>query len=263
MRKYALIAVEGNHDQALIEKVLRKIMGFKRFSGNAKDLDQFWKKFVPKYPPKKGTKEGKLYVRLDMPSILLKENLSVGIYAGEGSNVLSNLEDQLSDMDCNEFFSFGIIADSDKNPPETVAKNYCSYLQKLFPKFPDTPGEVKQIGTRTGIFVVPNNEEQGVLETVLLKCGKVAYREYLQRANDYIDRFSEEEQKKLDWSRFDKEKAIIATVVSVLKPSKTNQTSISDNQWISSETAESVEDLQKLVSFLEDLLGLKNDDASS
>jgi len=101
------------------------------------------------------------------------------------------------------------------------------------------------------------------LETLLLKCGEIAYRDYLQRANNYIDRFSEEERKKLKWKPFDREKAIIATVVSVLKPGKTNQASISDNQWISSETAESVEDLQKLVSFLEDLLGLKKDDASS
>ncbi|MBP0042560.1 MAG: hypothetical protein J7545_11375, partial [Roseofilum sp. SBFL] len=89
MRKYALIAVEGNHDQALIEKVLRKILGFKKFSGNEQDLDQFWQKFVPQYPPK----QGKLYVRLDMPTILLKDTLSVAIYAGGGSNLSINLED--------------------------------------------------------------------------------------------------------------------------------------------------------------------------
>ncbi|WP_318732849.1 MULTISPECIES: DUF3226 domain-containing protein [unclassified Roseofilum] len=170
---------------------------------------------------------------------------------------------KLSDIDCDQFYSFGIVVDADNDRPESVAKNYCKDFREFFPQFPDTPGEVNRSGTRTGIFVLPNNEEQGVLETLLLKCGEIAYRDYLQRANNYIDRFSEEERKKLKWKPFDREKAIIATVVSVLKPGKTNQASISDNQWISSETAESVEDLQKLVSFLEDLLGLKKDDASS
>lgn len=258
-QNYALIGVEGNHDQAFISKILRKILGFKEFSGQEKDLDLFWQKFVPRYPPK----QGKLYIRLDMPTILLKDTLSVAIYAGGGSNLSINLEDKLSDMDCDQFCAFAIIADADNDRPETVAKNYCNDFREFFPQFPDTPGEVNSNGTRTGLFVLPNNEEQGVLETLLLKCGEIAYQEYLQRAEYYIEQFSDEERKKLKWKPFDREKAIIATVVSVLKPGKTNQTSISDNEWISSETAESVADLQKLVSFLGDLLGLKNDDSSS
>ena len=76
---------------------------------------------------------------------------------------------------------------------------------------------------------------------------------------EYVDRFSEEERKKkpLKWKPFDQEKAIIATVVSVLKPGKTNQTSISDNSWISSETESQIPAIQNLTNFFRDLLNLE------
>ena len=80
----------------------------------------------------------------------------------------------------------------------------------------------------------------------------------MQRAREYINKFSEEERKKkpLKWKPFDQQKAIIATVVSVLKPGKTNQTSISDNSWISPETAE-IPAIKNFTDFLKNLLKLE------
>ena len=92
--KYAIIGVEGQHDQAFTGKVL-KLLGFKDFreelKGLKSDLDPFWRKFIPVYP-----KKGNLYTRLDMPSILFNDTISVVIYAGEGSNLVTNLDDILS-----------------------------------------------------------------------------------------------------------------------------------------------------------------------
>jgi hypothetical protein len=81
----------------------------------------------------------------------------------------------------------------------------------------------------------------------------------MQRAREYINKFSEEEKKKkpLRWKPFDQEKAIIATVVSVLKPGKTNQTSISDNSWISSETETQIPAIKNFTEFLRNLLKLE------
>ncbi|MEH1915129.1 MAG: DUF3226 domain-containing protein [Nostoc sp.] len=80
---------------------------------------------------------------------------------------------------------------------------------------------------------------------------------YLTRLGNAINKFSEEERKKkpLKWKPFDQEKAIIATVVSVLKPGKTNQTSISDNHWIGAETSE-IPVIQNLTTFFRGLLNL-------
>jgi hypothetical protein len=96
-----------------------------------------------------------------------------------------------------------------------------------------------------------------VLDTLICDCGDLVYPEYMQRAREYINKFSEEERNKkpLKWKPFDQEKAIIATVVSVLKPGKTNQTSISDNHWIGAETSE-IPVIQNLITFFRGLLNL-------
>ncbi|WP_334705165.1 hypothetical protein [Nostoc sp.] len=75
-REYVLIGVEGNHDQAFISKILCKLLGFSKFDGNGSELNGIWRKFIPVYPPK----TGKLYLRLDMPTILYNDRISLAIY---------------------------------------------------------------------------------------------------------------------------------------------------------------------------------------
>ena len=75
---YALICVEGHHDQAFIGKILRlfQFKDFrtaKGFEGQEEKLDPFWRSLRPNYP-KEG---GNLYTRLNMPSIFFNDNLSV------------------------------------------------------------------------------------------------------------------------------------------------------------------------------------------
>lgn len=252
MVKYAIIGVEGNHDQALVSKLL-KVLGFNKFDGEESNLDYFWKKFIPTYP-----KNGKLYTRLNMPSIRFNDSLSVAIYVGEGSNFAENLDDTFSIYPeyQTDITAFGIIADADKNTPEKVVAEYRQRLSNYFPNFPDKAGVVDKNIPRTGIYVLPDNKSKGVLDTLLCKCGEIAYPEYMKRAKLYLDNFSEEEKKSkpLKWKPFDNDKALIATVVSVLKPGKTNTTSITDNDWVSDITIEGVESLKQLRKFLIDLL---------
>ena len=254
MVKYAIIALEGNHDQALVGKLL-KVLGFKSFEGKESKLDPFWKKFIPPYP-----KKGNLYARLNMPSILFNESLSVAIYVGEGSNLAENLDDILSINPeyYTDLIALGIIADADKENPEKVVVEYHQILLNYFSNFPHKPGIVDKNIPRTGIYVLPNNISQGVLDTLLCECGEIAYQEYMARAKLYLNNFSEEEKisKPLKWKPFDDKKALIATVVSVLKPGKTNTVSINDNDWISDRTIEEVESLKQLQTFLMELLDL-------
>ncbi|MEA5554275.1 DUF3226 domain-containing protein [Anabaena cylindrica UHCC 0172] len=258
-REYVLIGVEGNHDQAFISKVLCKLLGFSEFKGDELNLDRFWRKFIPTYP-----KGGNLYKRLDMPTILDTKTLSIALYAGEGSNFITNLSDKLSDIDYSTLLAFGIIADADKNRPEQVAEKYHNGFKEYFPNFPTTVttiGNVIEGLPRLGIYVLPDNFQPGVLDTLICDCGDLVYPEYMQRAREYIAKFSEEERKKkpLQWKPFDQEKAIIATVVSVLKPGKTNQTSISDNGWVSAETEAKIPAINNLTNFFRNLLNLKTE----
>lgn len=255
-REYVLIGVEGNHDQAFISKILCKLLGFSKFEGNVSELDGIWRKFIPVYPPK----TGKLYLRLDMPTILYNDKMSLAIYVGEGSNLITNLSDKLSDIDYSSLFAFAIVADADKYKPDQVTEEYYQGFKEYFPDFPTTvsqSGNVIAGSPRLGIYILPDNSQQGVLDTLICDCGDLVYPEYMQRAREYINKFSEEERnrKPLKWKPFDQEKAIIATVVSVLKPGKTNQTSISDNHWIGAETSE-IPAIQNLTTFFRGLLNL-------
>jgi hypothetical protein len=249
-RRYALIGAEGNHDQAFLCRILHKLLGFKKFDDKESDLDTFWRKFVPIYPPK----SGRLYMRLDMPSVLHTEDVSVAIYAGEGSKLITNLAAKLSDIDYSSFLAFGIVADADKHSPNRVAEIYSAGFGDLFPNFPNKPGVIIESSPRLGLYVLPDNSNQGVLDTLLCNCGQAAYPEFMRRARAYIDQFSQEEIKEIGWKPFDKEKAIVATVASVLKPGKTNTVSITDNNWICSETIATVSELNSIVSFLKNLL---------
>ncbi|WP_434686625.1 DUF3226 domain-containing protein [Pseudanabaena minima] len=254
--------VEGNHDQAFVERVFRKLLGFSAWDHKTDPLESLWQGLVPSYNPKK-TKE--YYTRINMPTILNTDDLSIAIYVGEGSNllenligektigektsVLQNISDALSNLNPDAFSGFGIILDADKKTPDEIAKTYCDKLKEYFPNFPNQAGTVVKGLPNLGIYILPNNSDQGVLDTLLCDCGEVAYPIYMQRARAYINQFSE-----IKWKRFDKDKATIATVASVLKPGKTNTTSIADDKWISSDTAQQIPAIQSLVYFLRSLI---------
>jgi hypothetical protein len=252
--KYAIIGVEGPHDQAFTGKVL-KLLGFKDFreelKGLKSDLDPFWRKFIPVYP-----KKGNLYKRLDMPSILFNDTISVAIYAGEGSNLVTNLDDILfanSEYKTN-LAAFGIVADCDKSTPDRIVEPYAKKFRSYFPNFPQCPGVVNTNSPRTGVYVLPDNASPGVLDTLLCECGQIAYPAYMEKASFYLNEFSESDRKSLKWKNFDREKALVATVVSVLKPGKTNTTSIADNNWVSEQTQQQVPALANFIEFLRQLL---------
>ena len=125
-RRCVLIVVEGNHDQAFVARVLRKLLGFSLWDQERESLESLWQVLVPSYNPKK-TK--KYYTRLNMPTILNNDDLSIAIYVGEGSNliqnligednsVLQNISDALSNVDPEAFSGFGVILDADKKTPD-------------------------------------------------------------------------------------------------------------------------------------------------
>ena len=274
--KYAIIGVEGPHDQAFTGKVL-KLLGLKNFKDEwnkldkltrldmSKDLeskfDKFWHKFIPRYP-----KQGDLYKRLDMPYILFNDTISVVIYAGEGSNLVTNLDDILSNNPeyQTNLAAFGIVADCDKLNPDQIVRRYTNCFRNYFPDLPNQAGVVNTNSPRTGIYILPDNASPGVLDTLLCECGQIAYPAYMKRANSYLDsyldefsdldEFSQKERTSLKWKKFDREKALLATVVSVLKPGKTNTTSIADNNWVSEQTQQQVPALANFIEFLSQLL---------
>lgn len=252
-----LLLVLKVRDQAFVNKILQ-LLGFRNFNGKRENLDPFWEVFIPTYP-----RGNDLYKRLDMPSILFTDTLSVAVYVGEGSNLGLRLSATIQGRGNNspnyrtDISAFGIVADSDDNSPDQIAKRYHQHFDKCFPNFPDQAGIVDLNSPRTGIFVLPDNLNSGVLDTLICECGEIAYPTYMERARSYLNNFSVEERKdELRWKPFDYEKALIATVASVLMPGMTNTASISRNLWVCEQTRLQVPGISNFVNFLEQLLDL-------
>jgi hypothetical protein len=140
---------------------------------------------------------------------------------------------------------------------------YCNKLKALFPDFPSTTestGVVINGEPKLGIFILPDNVSAGVLDTILCKCGDVAYSDFMQRAKAYISQFDDLEA---GWSKFDREKAVVAAVASILKPGGTNTATLSNNNWVSQDTYDQIDEIQAFCTFLEKLLDIKLSESSN
>ena len=250
--KYCLLAVEGHHDQAAIGKLL-KLSGFKRFDGTYDDkFDLFWKGFIPTYP-KKG---GNLYTRVAMPSIFTSQTHSVAIYVGEGENLVPNIVKTLDNHQqyAKNIYSFGLIVDADDKKPAEVAEEKAEGLKSIFPMISSEPGIITTGSPRTGIYVLPDNKRSGVLDSILVDCAASIYPDHKGAAEIYVNSFDGAHTK--HFRPFSKEKALVASIVSILKPGMANTPSIAQNNWISTQTIAAIDELRLLYGFLGYLLGL-------
>ncbi len=178
----------------------------------------------------------------------------MAVYAGEGTNLKSKFPVLLRNhLPYHQDISgFGIIADADEKEPRAVVQEYHKAFEVLFPDFPLKPGVADSDSLRTGIFVLPNKRDRGVLETQISECGAMIYPRFMMLAKNFVAQFDEEDTS--HWKPFDRDKAIIAAAASILQPGKTNTVTIKKDQWIQKETFSVISDI---VAFLKDLLKLR------
>jgi hypothetical protein len=250
--KYCLLGVEGPHDQAFISKLLKQ-QGLSEFNGERDLVDPFWQKFIPTYP---NPKNGKLYIRLDMPSIFSSPTHSVAIYQGEGSNLCNKLKGRIKEHDpyMRDIHTFGLVLDADTTPPKQKATTYANELREFYPSLVGEPGKIVAGKPRTGIYVLPNNKRPGTLDSILVDCASVMYPDHKVGAIQFLDGLNIAHKSK--WRPFDGEKAMVATIVSVLKPGAANAPSIRQDDWICDKTVNGVAEVGLFSEFLKDLLEL-------
>ncbi len=263
-KKYCFIAVEGVHDQAAIGKLLEQ-QNLSKYKGDIRSLDKFWKNLIPdKFPP-----EENIYERISLPSIYYSSTHSIAIFWGNGEELKQNLIDTFYNNEnyVIDVFSLGIILDADDENIEEKVKNFVTKktekepklsVQDFFNDFPLSTANITKNEKRFGNYVLPNNNEVGTLDRLLLECANEVYPKHKDCAISYIECIEDIDENIKDklLRGFNKDKALVATIVSVLKPGKTNQASISDDKWICKDTIEKVEDLGKLNDFLVELLDL-------
>jgi hypothetical protein len=255
--KYSILATEGAHDQAALCKLLR-MFGLEIFKGNRKTLDTFWLDIVPQRK-----EDDSLYSHnhVHLPYFFTSQTHSVAVYQGRGSSLSQNISDimTLYPSYARNIHALGIIVDADTKLPHEVAKMYTDKLSTFFPGISNIPGiitapSISEKLPRTGIYVLPDNNKKGTLDSMLVECASHVYPDHKAGAEVFLS--SLDLTHKSHWKPFDYEKAVIATIASVIHPGIANTLSIARDNWVCDQTINAVSSLAHLCKFISDLLEL-------
>lgn len=256
--KYSILATEGTHDQAVLCRLLQ-LLGLKQFRGERQFLDEeqykFWGRLIPR-----SSDTMNIYERLDVqtPRIFVSQMHSIAIYQGGGSSLSQVLLDRMMGYRpyARDIHSLGLVVDADNEQPGKIAKGYADKLSILFPTISDKPGTITVGPPRTGIYVLPDNKRPGTLESILVDCAATIYPDHKLGAEYYLDNL--DIAHKAHWKPFDREKAVVSTIVSVIQPGIASHLSLvrAKDKWICETTEQAVPEVARLKQFLVDLLEL-------
>lgn len=254
--KYCYIVTEGIHDIEFLTKLIKQLFSLSRIK-NRSLVNPFWDELIPKTFPINDD----LLKRIPVPSFIQNEQYSIALHNASGiNNIVNTLEESLSVIDTSKLFSIGLILDADTE--EKPQKRFQDLIQELSKKITLINflslqlGEVNLSNPRFGIFILPDNQNQGTLESMLMECAKINYPDLLQSAIEYIEEFDRTKLTAKELKEFNKlagkNKAIISSMSSILKPGKAIQVSLQDNQWINQNSLElpSIILLQKFINDL-------------
>lgn len=253
------IVVEGQHDVAVIGCLLR-LRGLALVK-NPKELDAFWTKLVPnKFPY-----ADDLTKRVPVPAFFRSDARSVAVHSADGldrvPDLLAASLANLSPLD-----ALGVVLDADEEEGregETATERWKWIVDQIKNQSPGiAPGVVGDGCPRTGVFVLPDNASPGTLEDVLLECAAKAYPKLLDLSENFVsaldpdDRtiFINRAERKDLIKPAGKKKAKLGIIGSVLRPGKSFQVSIQDNQWLRNADALALPRVADLLRFLDALL---------
>jgi hypothetical protein len=245
---------EGPHDVEVIGRLLSPL-GAKRVQ-KFRELDLFWERLVPRTFPH----EGDLLRRVPVPVFFQADKFSVAVKPAVGISAIPQVtRASLAALD-DPPAAVGVVVDAD-------AQNALDVWQKITDEMPEFdfgkgPGQLGRGEPRSGVFVLPNNKDAGTLETILLKCGEQVYPGLIEGARAWIgpldpaDRaiFVNKQEGRDLAKPAGKDKAVVAAVASVLRPGKSVQVSIQDNQWISDPEKLAVAEVTALQKFITGLI---------
>ena len=258
MVRYCYIVVEGPQDVEFLIGLL-KFYHLKRVRFLS-SLDKFWETLIPKNYPL----DDDLTKRVPVPYFVQNEQLSIALHSAIGdTRIAQTIEESLNLIQPSQLFSVGIFADADYR--ETPQERFNKLITKLsdidLPNLlpPSQIGQVNNHSPHCGIFIAPNNRDQGTLENILLECAKINYSDLLNLSQTYIESIDRNQLTKNDLEDFKKpageKKAIISSISSILRPGKALQVSLQDNRWLDEKILE-LESIKLIKNFLEQIIGL-------
>jgi hypothetical protein len=233
MPKYGYLVVEGPHDVEFVSCLLSPFgMSRVRLEG---DLDSFFLPLIPRdFPP-----DGDLQKRMPIPLFLQSITHAVDVQsAGGDTRLIATVEERSIGIDFGRLTGVGLLLDSDtaRSPSDRYIAIRDGLRAKNFP-FPDDAGAISPTAPRFGAFVLPDNQAPGTLEDILLECGQQVYPGLFATATTHVDAAFQDQSlfsEDLDDLRkpAGRNKAIIGSMASILRPGKAVQVSLQDNRWL-------------------------------
>ncbi len=256
MAKYAYVVVEGPHDVELMYRLLSPL-GLRRVRLEA-DLDPFFAPLVPHtFPP-----DGDLQKRVPVPLFLQSRTHAVAVHSAVGdTRLIQTVEENATLLDRASLTGIGVVLDSDSSvAPADRYKAIRDGLRAKGYSLPDDPGVVSEGTPRLGAYILPDNLSGGTLEDILIECAQHAYPTLLSTAAVHVDAaFGDNSLTADDMQELRKpagrNKAILGSMASILRPGKAIQVSLQDNRWLC-DTALVLPRVKALQDFLLNLLEL-------
>lgn len=233
MPKYGYLVVEGPHDVEFVYRLLSPF-GLSRVRLEP-ELDPFLAPLIPRaYPP-----DGDMQKRMPIPLFLQSNSHAVAIHSAIGdARLVQTIEENATLVPFSAMTSVGVLLDSDTGVAPT--DRYIAIRDALRGKgfaFPDDAGTVTAVLPHLGAFVFPDNRTQGTLENLLLDCANQVYPTLLPTATLHVDAafvdhtLSSKDRKELQ-KPAGRNKAVVASIASILRPGRAVQVSIQDNRWL-------------------------------
>jgi hypothetical protein len=254
MMRRIYFVTEGPHDVEALGRLL-STLGANRVQ-NIDQLDAFWKRLVPRIFPH----EGDLLRRVPVPVFFQAEAFSVAVHSAIGISEISKVtRASLANLD-EPPAAVGVVVDADDRSTTVVWDEILAEMSEF--DFGQAPGQPGVSEPRAGVFVLPNNEDRGTLETLLLSCGEKVYPELIASARAWIEPldprnntiFANANERKYLAKPAGKVKAVVAAVASVLRPGRSVQVSIQDNRWLSDPEAMSIPEVAAFQAFVSSLI---------
>jgi hypothetical protein len=253
--EYGYLVVEGQHEIEFIGKLLKR-KGLRRIV-KVGSLDPFWTKLIPKSFPYGGD----LNKRMPVPVFFQNDVYSIAIHSAIGEDQISTtINSTIANVDSipEKLNGIGIVIDADYNNDGGIAKfKRIKNEIGLSLKVPNQPGDILNGNTNSGIFILPNNNDNGTLENILISCAELVYPNLFDLSSNLVknvDRDQLEHNDKKDFLKpSGRNKAIIGCIGNVLRPGKAIQVSIQDNKWINDNTIE-IGNIKLFCKFLYNLL---------
>lgn len=237
--KYGYVIVEGHHDAEVIGHILRRKNLI--FITKLEELDQYWKFLVPRdFPP-----DGDLLKRVPVPLFFQNNEYSIAVQiaGGDLKEIKKRLKATIENRDTllEDVVGVGITIDADYGSNGAIGRfNQLKKELSNLIEFPRNPGKVLNAKPKTGIFIFPDNKNKGTIENILLKCGQKVYSGLIGGATNFVDNVNLNllnGNDKIDFKkRSGRDKSKIGCVANILRPGKSIQVSIHDNDWISDQT---------------------------